>query len=435
MIRRLFAVVLLTPLSLGAQGVASGGARPVSLEEAVKLAQQNAPAAIQARGQIRTSDAAIRSVYGSYLPSLSLSYGSNKQGGETFFQGQLVPFRGDPWNFSRGLNSSLELFDGGRRLFNLRSARANLTAAESNERLQQFRVALDVKQQYFNVLAARESRAAAEAQLAQSTEQLKSATARVRAGAATVSDSLRSIIQVGNARLAVLTAENTLRVANANLTRLVGTTFEVTAAEVASGEMLRVSIDSAELANALEGAPSVLQAKAELAAAGASRRAAKTPYLPTLSVSYNLSGSRTDKSFDITGGEYARSNALRFQLSYPVFNGFTREENVTRTSVAERNAEAQLRDARLTARQQLTQLIGSLGLAQERAAIQIASVTAAEEDLRVQSQRYALGSSTLLDILTSQSQLNSARFALIQARYDARLAKAQIEAIVGRDLP
>ena len=194
----------------------------------------------------------------------------------------------------------------------------------------------------------------------------------MRAGAATVSDSLRSIIQVGNARLAVLTAENTLRVANANLTRLVGTTFEVTAAEVASGEMPRVSIDSAELANALEGAPSVLQAKAELAAAGASRRAAKTPYLPTLSVSYNLSGSRTDKSFDITGGEYARSNALRFQLSYPVFNGFTREENVTRTSVAERNAEAQLRDARLTARQQLTQLIGSLGLAQERAAIQIA---------------------------------------------------------------
>ncbi|MBK6308493.1 MAG: TolC family protein [Gemmatimonadetes bacterium] len=93
-------------MSLGAQGVASGGARPVSLEEAVKLAQQNAPAAIQARGQIRTSDAAIRSVYGSYLPSLSLSYGSNKQGGETFFQGQLVPFRGDPWNLRSCLNSS-----------------------------------------------------------------------------------------------------------------------------------------------------------------------------------------------------------------------------------------------------------------------------------------------------------------------------------------
>lgn len=433
--RRIFVLALLTPLGLDAQGAAAGGARPISLDEAVRLAQHNAPAAVQARGQIRTSDAAIRSVYGSYMPSLSVSYGSNRQGGETFFQGQLVPFRGDPWNFNRSVNSNLELFDGGRRLFNLRSARANLTAAESNERLQKYRVALDVKQQYFNVLAARESRAAAQAQLAQAEEQLKSSTARVRAGAATVSDSLRSLIQVGNAQLALSTAENALRVSNANLTRLVATPFEVTAEEVGDATIPRVSIDSIEIANTIESAPSVMQAKAELTAAGASLRASKTPYLPTLSVSYNLSGSRTDKSFDITGGEYAKANALRFSLSYPIFNGFTREENVARASVAENNAQAQLRDARLAAQQQLTQFIGILRLAQERATIQLASVAAAEEDLRVQNQRYALGSSTLLDVLTSQTQLNTARVALIQARYDARVAKAQIEALVGRDLP
>ena len=433
--RRFLVLALLAPLSLHAQGAATGGARPISLDEAVRLAQQNAPAAVQARGQIRTSDAAIRTAYGSFIPSLSLSYGSNRQGGETFFQGQLVPFRGDPWNFSRGVSSNLELFDGGRRLFNLRSARANLTAAESNERLQKFRVALDVKQQYFNVLAARESRAAAQAQLAQAEEQLKSATARVRAGAATVSDSLRSVIQVGNARLALSTAENTLRVSNANLTRLVATNFEVTAAEIEDAAVPRATIDSTEIANTVESAPSVMQAKAELSAAGASLRASKTPYLPTLNVSYNLSGSRTDKTFDLTGGQYARANALRFSLSYPVFNGFTREENVARASVAEINAQAQLRDARLAVEQQLTQYVGALRLAQERASIQVASVAAAEEDLRVQNQRYALGSSTLLDVLTSQTQLNSARFALIQARYDARVAKAQIEALVGRDLP
>jgi outer membrane protein len=85
--------------------------------------------------------------------------------------------------------------------------------------------------------------------------------------------------------------------------------------------------------------------------------------------------------------------------------------------------------------QQLTQFLGALRLAQERATIQIASVAAGEEDLRVQNQRYALGSSTLLDVLTSQAQLNAARTALIQARYDARVAKAQIEALVGRELP
>jgi outer membrane protein len=430
--RRCLALACLVPLGLGAQGVTNGDARPVSLDEAVRLGQLNAPAAVQARGQLRTTDAAIRSAYGSFLPSLNLSYGSNRQGGETFFQGRLVPFSGDPWNFNRGLTTNLELFDGGRRFFNLRSARANQDAAESNDRLQRFRVALDVKQQYFNVLASRELRSAAEAQLAQAQEQFKSAIARVSAGAATVSDSLRSVILVGNARLALLTAENSLRVSNANLTRLVGTPFLVTAGE--SDSIAVVQLDSAEIERAIEDAPSILQAKSDLAANSATLRASKTPYLPTLTMSYNISGSRTDNNFALAGGQFATSNALRFSLSYPVFNGFTREENITRASVAEANAQATLRDSRLAARQQLTQFVGSLRLAEERVAIQVASVAAAIEDLRVQNQRYALGSSTLLDVLTSQTQLNQARSALIQARYDARVAKAQIEALIGRDL-
>ena len=67
--------------------------------------------------------------------------------------------------------------------------------------------------------------------------------------------------------------------------------------------------------------------------------------------------------------------------------------------------------------------------------VQLASIEAAEEDLRVQQQRYQLGASTSLDLLTSQTQLNAARIALIQARLDARVAKAQIEALIGQDLP
>jgi len=65
---------------------------------------------------------------------------------------------------------------------------------------------------------------------------------------------------------------------------------------------------------------------------------------------------------------------------------------------------------------------------------QTATVEAAEEDLRVQQQRYAVGASTLLDVLTSQTQLNQARSDLIRARYDQRIAKAELEALVGREL-
>ncbi len=422
-------------LALPAALTAQGGARPIPLGEAIRLAQLNSPSTVSARGQVRSSDAAVRTAYSAYIPTLSMSAGASSSRGQNLQpNGRLVDVV-TPWSFNRGVNTNLEIFDAGRRLFNLRSAQADQDAAEASERLSNYRVALDVSQQYFNILAARESRAAAEAQFAQADQQLKVASARVAAGAATKSDSLRSVIAVGNAQLAILNADNNIRVAAANLTRLVGTNFEVTATNEEGAMVAPVTLDSVEIRRMLEESPSIVAARYAVAAASQSRRATRTTYWPTLSLGYGLSGQRTDEAFAPTGGPFSSLRTLRLNFSYQLFNGLGREENQARASIAEANAQAQLRDARLAADQQVTQLLGSLRLAEARIAIQLASVAAGDEDLRVQNQRYALGSSTLLDVLTSQSTLNQARFSLIQARYDARLAKAQIEALLGRSIP
>jgi outer membrane protein len=102
--------------------------------------------------------------------------------------------------------------------------------------------------------------------------------------------------------------------------------------------------------------------------------------------------------------------------------------------VAAQNADAQLRDAKLGAQQTFVQTLAALRTAQQQVDIQTLSVAAAEEDLRVQKQRYNLSASTILDVLTSETALVQARAALIQARYNARVAKAQLEALIGRDL-
>ena len=80
-------------------------------------------------------------------------------------------------------------------------------------------------------------------------------------------------------------------------------------------------------------------------------------------------------------------------------------------------------------------VLAAVRTAQARILLQQATIDAAKEDLRVQQQRYALGASTLLDVLTSQTTLDAARSALIQARQDVRIARAQLEALIGRDLP
>ncbi|MEN9509278.1 MAG: hypothetical protein RLZZ621_1841, partial [Gemmatimonadota bacterium] len=302
-----------------------------------------------------------------------------------------------------------------------------------------FDAALQAKQQYYAALAARESEAAARAQLEQAEQQLKASTARYTAGVATKSDSLRSAIQLGNAQLALLGAQNDLRVANAALTRVIGSSTTVTASATDTLEAPVSLPTEQELEALIARGPAVMAAEANLLSARASRRAQRTQYLPTLNLSYNYSYTQSSKRFTsgnlfLLGGSDPNRQNMTFSFSYPLFNGFVREQASVAADVALRNAEAQFRDARLGARQNLTVHLRTLQNAQARVQVQLAAVAAAEEDLRVQQQRYALGVSTLLDLLTSQTQLNQARQALIQARLDGRIARAQLSALIGREL-
>jgi outer membrane protein len=436
MYRRLFALTILPFAVAGAQAT-SDSLHPISLAEAVALAQRNAPAAVQARGQLRSTASAVRSSYGSFIPSLSASMSQGKQSGQRYdaLRDEVVTVT-QPWSYSSGLSTSLELFDGGRRFSDLRARRADVDAAEANETSQKFSIALQVKREYANALAARESEAAARAQIEQATAQLAASTARVRAGAATVSDSLRSVITLGNARLALLTAQNTVRVASATLTRLVGTPFFVTANPADTAGFTITAVDSVALVRAAQDGPAVRTAILNETAARASERSSKSSYMPTISMSYGYSGNGSNPygfSSD-TSRRYLYGSNLSLRLNFPLFNNFNREDQVLRAKIAHDNASAQLRDARLLAQQNLVQQLGALRTAEERIKIQQASLLAAQEDLRVMQQRYTLGASTLLDLLTSQSQLNQARAQLIQARQDYRVARAQLEALIGRDL-
>ena len=432
--RRLLLAALVAPILVAAQGAPASGARPIALAEAVRLAQQNAPAAVQARGALRTTGAAARSAFGAFLPSLSLNVGANNTSGTTVTpQGTLIPFSGLPWSSTQGLSATLPLFTGFQRLNALRGARADEATADANELASRYTVALQVKQQYFAALAAREAEGAAKAQLEAADQQFRAAAARVQAGAATKSDSLRSVIAVGNAKLAMLSAQNSVRNANAFLTRLVQSPVPVTPVLADTADPAPVAVDSAALLALAEDGPAVRASKAQLNGSQAAAKAAIAPYYPTVSLTGSYNGTNPQQGYT-PGGNMGYLQRFGLQLSYPLFNGFTREQNVVATRVAEENASAQLRDALFLSRQNFAQQLGLLRTAEQQIQIQRATVAAADEDLRVQTQRYTLGASTLLDVLTSQTSLNQARAALIQARFDYRNAKAQLEQLVGRDL-
>jgi len=413
----------------------------VTLADAVELALRAQPAVVQARGNVDVANAGRREVIGSWLPRLTSS-GSYTAQPTSRWSNDLQQFvsGGSSTSQSAGFSASLELFDGFRRLAQGRAAGAQLASADANLTNQQFQVSLQVKQTFFSALAADELVRVAATRIQRAEEQLKVATEKLLAGSATRSDTLRSAVEMGNARLALLTAETQQATARAELARLIGvdrpvralpdsTLFRMTALDTAA---LRVEL--------MRSAPAVLSAEADARSAAATVGVNRAQYFPTVtgSFSQNWSGPVTTGTDPVTGAQntitWRGQWSARLSLSWNIFNGFTREATLTRSTVARETAEAQAADARRQASAQLTQQFAAYQSAQTRITITVASRAAAEEDLRVVRERYRLGAATILDVLTSQVTLDQAEVDAVQAQFDFLVARAQLEALLGRNL-
>jgi outer membrane protein len=427
--------LVVAPPFLAAQG--ADAARPVSLEEAVRLAQQNSPLTVTARNALRTGKMTELNALGQYLPTLSINYGASNFAGGVYQQGVLLPYKGDPWTYGKGYNASILLFDGGQRYFGYRQAVAGQRANEENETVQRYGVAASVKQQYFAVLQARELEAAGASALEQAQVALNASATKVKLGQVVRNDSLKFAIQVGSARLALLNARAQLRDANAALTRLVASNTPVTAVAADTSDVPRLDMDDAELQRLADNGPTVRQAIASLEAAKQGRRSTLTSqFVPQVRAGYNYNASGfTSPTFNWGGGPpSATQTQYFFSVGYTIFNNFTRELSTMQATVLADNAEAQLRDAKFNAKASLAQLVDQFRTAAETVELQQLQIAAAADDLAAQQSRYAVGAASYLDLLTSQTQLDAQRILLINARFSARTAKAAIEAFVGRDL-
>ncbi len=82
----------------------------------------------------------------------------------------------------------------------------------------------------------------------------------------------------------------------------------------------------------------------------------------------------------------------------------------------------------------LTQAISGLETAATQLDIAQANLAAATEDMRVQQERYRVGASTILDLLTSQAALTTAAVNVVQTRFSYLISRATLEALVGHTL-
>jgi len=403
------------------------GVRVITLDEAVSFALESDPAAVAATGAEATARAEVRQARASFFPSLSLNSAYSNSSNQRFDQatGRLVS-----QNYSAQLAVSYDLFAGGRRLAEQRSATADLRAAGARSRAQRVETVLATQRQFFAAAAAGELVGAAEQRLERARQQLVFAQTRLELGTATRSDLLRAELEVGNAELAVVDARSALRSARLQLGRLIGLDEEVQpAAGSLPDDAPRLPAVETLASYAERASPAAVAARSTLRARSAERWAAYTSYIPTL----RATGGYDWFSFEFPPTE--QSWSLRLTASVPLFNGLVRETNIARARAAEELADAQSRDAVIGARIAAEDAAREIGAAERRVQIATRAVELAQEDLRVQEERYQLGNATILDLQTSQVALAEAEVAWVRARQALASALGQLESVLGTTVP
>jgi outer membrane protein TolC len=245
-------------------------------------------------------------------------------------------------------------------------------------------------------------------------------------GLATIADVLQAQTALAQEELNLETIQGNLQAARGSLASALGLPanlpfdLQPMPATIPVG-MITQSVDSV-INDALRNRPDLAAARAEAAAAGAQVRVARSNELPALSLGSNASRTYLSPSSTSSGPSYS----INLGVSIPIFNGFAHQYDV---AAAQARADAQTALADQTRQNVVTQVFVSyyaLQTSGQRVATADQLLASATQSAQVAAGRYREGVGSILDLLTAQSALASARAQQVQSRWQWYSALAQL---------
>ena len=400
----------------------------ITLEEALERAARLDPNYVAASRQIADAAWARRAAITAFIvPSISSQLSITTYSNQTLNIGT-----GEPASTiaTAQISGRLNLFAGMSKFHELTRTAAELEGARAGELEARFATALLTESDYYDVVAQRELAEVARERVRRANEQLGVARARVLAGSAVRTDSLQLLLELTEAQLALLGQEAQLKVARYQLARRVGAPGPVDAEfrDTLPGEALPLSEEQA-IREAIEASPQATAARAAERASEALVRSTTGSYLPSVDLFGQVSAF-DDKLFP---SAITRSS-IGVSVSLPIWDDGQRELTLSRAKTARDISRALRNDLELALRRDVVQAYEAYETARAAAVLAEQAVTVAQENLRVQTERYRAGATTIIDLITAQVNLSAAEAGLVQANYGTRLALSGLEAILGRRL-
>lgn len=424
------------------------GKKSWTLEDCINYALEKNIQLQQDKISLQESEIDIKDARASLFPTLSFSTGHNMvnrpyQEQSATVSGTEIISSNDKttYNGNYGLNAQWTLWNGGKRLNNLKQQKTNrdiaqLSVSETENMLQE-----QIAQLFIQILYADESIRINKGTLEVSEATYQRGKELFNEGSISKADLAQLEAQVSNDKYQVVSAESSLRNYKLQLKQLLeldGTEeMDLILPQLDNEDVMKLLPSQTDIyQTALAIRPEIQSGRLSIENAKLGISAAKSGYYPTISLSASSSSTTNSASTNNWAQQmkYGWNNMIGINLSIPIFDNRQNKSNVQKAKLQYNTSQLEL----VNKQKELYSTIESLWLdalnAQQQYAAAETKVKSSQTSFDMVSEQFNLGMKNTVELLTEKNNLLSAKQELVQAKYMAILNRTLLNFYAGNNI-
>ena len=438
--RSLCVLALIMMLILGTAARAAETVKPLSLSDSIDLALKQSVLIHAAQEGVRGAEAQKKEAFTGFLPKFSTAYSFTRLNEEPVFSFPGVPplipastiKTGTKENYNWSVEARQPLFAGGGILANYQASRLGVDVAKFEEAVAFQDLVQEVKIAYFNILKASRILTVARQSLELLNAHRDTAQAFYDVGVIPKNDLLYAEVELANGRQFLVRAENGVEMAkskfNTVLRREINAPVEIE--DVLNDRPFEKPLDAC-IAAALENRPEIRSYALRLEQAKSLVTLARSEYYPNVGVVGNYA--RYGDTPGVAGSPY-RDQENWYVMAVANWNFWEWGKTKNRVD-AGLSRENQAADILTNIRDQITLEVKNAFLllheAEKQVQVSKKAIEQAEENFRINTERYREQVGTSTDVMDAQTLLTKVRSDHDNALGDYSISRARLERAMG----
>ncbi len=293
-----------------------------------------------------------------------------------------------------------------------------------------------VKNAYYSLMLARDSYQALLAGYRTAERNAEETKKKFELGSVSEYDKLTADVQLESIKPNLLQAQNGIKLAEMQLKVLMG--IDVNEPMKFTGELkdyeegLFADLMSLKNDTKLEDNTNVRQLEIQERMLRLSEKINRLGYLPTLALAFQSGYSAMPSEFNPFKAPYYGSASVNLSFSWTLFDGLSKYMKSKQNKFQLENLDIQKENLLRQLELSVTSSLNNIETAAEQVVSTKENVYSAERAYNISEKRYEIGSGTMLELNSSESNLLNARLQYVQSIYNFLSNRATLEQTLGK---